>query len=144
MATNTKKTNTRTKKGTFKKGVSGNPSGRPKSESAALRAQLEEHGEAVATVVLEAAKGGDLAACKLVLERLLPPLKSTSPTVRVAVPPDGGLADTGRAILQSVVNGELAPDLGAQLVTALGGMARVVETAELEQRITELEKKRNG
>jgi hypothetical protein len=139
----TQKKTTRTKRGTFKKGVSGNPSGRPKSESTVLRAKLAEHGEAVAMVVLDAAKAGDLTACKLILERLLPPLKSTAPTVRVAVPSDGGLADTGRAILRAVTDGELAPDTGAQLVTALGGMARVTEIDELEKRVGELEK-RNG
>jgi len=35
----------RTKRGTFQKGTSGNPSGRPKSESAELRRALAAPGE---------------------------------------------------------------------------------------------------
>lgn len=129
----------RTQKGRFAKGTSGNPSGRPKSESAELRAKLAAHGVAVANVVLAAAKGGDLTACKLILERLLPPLKSTTAPVQVEIPPDLGLTDSGRAILKAVAGGELAPDTGAQLVAALGGLARITEIDELEQRLAALE-----
>lgn len=129
----------RTKKGTFPKGTSGNPSGRPKSESAALRAKLAAHGEAVADVVLNAAEGGDLMACKLVLERLLPALKSTTAPVQVEIPPGSGLTDSGRAILEAVASGKLAPDTGAQLVAALGSIARIAETDELERRLAALE-----
>jgi hypothetical protein len=129
----------RTKKGTFAKGVSGNPSGRPKSESTVLRAKLAEHGEAVARVVLDAAKAGDLTACKLILERLLPALKSTAAPVAVEIPKDAGLTDSGRAILGAITGGDLPPDIGAQLVAALGSLARVSEIDELEKRLAALE-----
>mgnify|MGYP006909078598 CR=1 FL=1 len=129
----------RTKKGRFAKGKSGNPSGRPKTEITELRAKLAKDGHAVAKVVLDAALSGDLTACKLVLERLLPPLKSTTAPVSVEIPKDAGLTDSGRAILAAITGGDLPPDIGAQLITALGGLARVSEIDELEKRLAALE-----
>ncbi len=129
----------RTKKGTFVKGRSGNPKGRPKSESAELRRELAAHGAEVAAVVLTAAKSGDLVACRLVLERLLPALKSTAAPVRVSLPKDAGLTDSGRAILAAVTGGALPPDVGSQLLAAVGSLARVAEIDELEKRLAALE-----
>ena len=133
------KTETKRVRGKFAKGMSGNPAGRPKSESAELRRKLAEHGEAVADVVLTAAKNGDLVACRLVLERLLPALKSTAAPVVVTMPDDAGLTDSGRAILRAVVGGDLAPDVGAQLLAAVGSLARIAEIDELERRLAALE-----
>ena len=38
-----------------------------------------------------------------------------------------------------IANGEIAPDTGSQLITALGTLARVAEIDELTARITILE-----
>lgn len=43
--------------GKFAPGTSGNPAGRPRSESAQVRAKLQAHGSDVAAVVLERALG---------------------------------------------------------------------------------------
>ena len=58
--------------------------------------------------------------------------------------PEGTLTEHGRAVLSAVAAGELPPAQGAQLVAAIGQLARVVEIDELERRIAALEGSRNG
>ncbi len=131
----------RTRLGTFPKGVSGNPLGRPRSESTLLRIRLAEQGEEVAQVVIEAALRGDMQAAKIVLERLCPPLKPSAAPVMIDLPANPGLADTARAIIQHAAKGQIAPDVAGQLVQAVASLARVVEIDELERRLTALETK---
>lgn len=130
----------RSTRGRFLPGESGNPAGRPRSESAALRAKLAADGEAVIAAILTAAKAGDMTACKLVLDRLLPPLKATAAAVHVPLADDQSPLAIARAVLESAAAGNLPPDIAAGLVTAAGTLARVEEIEELRDRIAALEK----
>ena len=130
----------RTTRGTFKKGISGNPSGRPKTEHTLLRQTLAVHGEEVARVVVQAALQGDIQAAKLVLERLCPPLKPSTAPVIVTLPENPSIADTARAIIEHVADGQIAPDVAGQLVQAVAALARVVEIDELATRLNALER----
>jgi hypothetical protein len=132
---------TRTNRGTFKKGVSGNPSGRQKTEHVILRQKLAAHGEEVAMVVIQAALQGDIQAAKIVLERLCPPLKSSSAPVIITLPENPSIADTARAIIEQAADGQIAPDVAGQLVQAVAAFARVMEIDELERRLQALEGK---
>lgn len=127
-------------KGRFSPGKSGNPQGRPKSESTALRESLAEGAADVVKAVLGAAKAGDIQAAKIVLDRLLPPLKSTAQTVHLDLPATASLLDIARAILAATASGILPPDIAAQLVAAVGTFCRIEETEEMRDRIAALEK----
>lgn len=129
----------RTPAGTFAPGTSGNPRGRPQSASAALREQLAVQGESVAAKVVELALQGDVAACRLVLERLAPPLKAQAAPVQVDMPRPENVAEAAAAILKAAAAGEMPPDVAAQLVGAVGTLARVVETAEVRERLEAIE-----
>jgi len=135
---------TRTQRGTFVKGVSGNPLGRPSSESTALRLKLAGQGEEIANIVIQAALAGDIQAAKIVLDRLCPPLKPSTAPINVTIPRGSGIADTARAIIEHAAQGEIAPDVAGQLVQAVAALARVVEIDELERRLTALEGKHEG
>ena len=129
----------RTPQGRFVKGQSGNPAGRPKSASTALREQLSEHGVAVVDKVVEAAVAGDMTACKLVLDRISPALKATAAPVSIELPENAGLAGTASAFVEAASDGRLPPDVAATLVQAVSGLAKIEEIDELERRLAALE-----
>lgn len=129
--------------GKFQKGESGNPKGRPqgvrnKTTMAAL-ALLEGEAEALTRKAIETALCGDLQALRLCLERILPPLKSQFAPVFLELPKTQTLADTAEAIIHAAANGDLAPDVAAQLVSAVGTLSRVIEVDELKDRLAALE-----
>jgi len=129
----------------WKPGQSGNPKGKPKGsgEVQKLREAIGLHVPGIIKQLLTAAKGGDVQAARLLLERVLPPLKAVEQASPLTLP-DGSLTEQGRAVLEAVGAGELAPGQGAQLITAIGTLARVVEVDELAQRIKNLEEKHHG
>jgi hypothetical protein len=133
----------RTAKGTFAPGKSGNPGGRVARENKQLREKLQADGEAVLGVVLKAAKAGDLAACKLVLDRLVPALKPTAAPVQVDIPEQSGIAATARAFIHAAASGAMPADVAAQLVTAVASLARIVEIDDLAKRLDALEAFKN-
>lgn len=126
----------RRKDGTFAKGQTGNPGGRP-GNLASLRAKLTAGSDEIATVVLEAAKAGDMQACRLILERIVPALKPITEPVPFDLD-DADLPSTARSIMRAIASGALPGDQGKVLLDAVLGMSRVVEVAELEKQLAEL------
>lgn len=126
----------RDKGGKWKPGQSGNPGGRS-GQTQAIRAKLAKGAAAVTAKVLEAAKGGDMQACRLILERLVPPIKPTAETVCFELD-DTDLPSAAKSILRAVAAGELPPDQGKALIEGLGAVARVIEVAELQKAVEEL------
>ena len=124
----------------WKPGQSGNPAGRPPGtgEVAKLRAAIAASVPAILKNLTTAALAGDVQAAKLLLERVLPALKPAEQAQAVSIP-EGTLTDKGRAVLDAVAAGELAPGQGAALLTAMGTLARVSEVDELIERIKRLE-----
>ena len=134
------------KRGRWKAGESGNPKGRTPGtgEVAKLRDSIAKHLPAIITQLVTKAKAGDAQAARLLLERVLPPMKPIEQAVALSLPDGEGITGQGRAIVQAVADGTLAPGQGAQLLAGLGSLARIVEIDELERRITQLEGVKNG
>ena len=124
----------------WKPGQSGNPKGRPTGtgEVAKLRAAIAASVPAILQSLTDAAIAGDVQAAKVLLERVLPALKPAE-QVQAVNSPEGTLTDKGRAVLDAVAAGELAPGQGAALLTAIGTLARVADIDELTERIKRLE-----
>lgn len=125
----------------FVKGQSGNPSGRPKNSGviAELRGSINKHVPEIIEKLVIAAKLGDVLAAKLLLERVVPPVKSTEEKVQFSLIENGDLTEQGKAILQATSEGELTPTQAGSLLSGLGTLARIKEIDELEKRITALE-----
>lgn len=130
---------TRQKAGRFAPGTSGNPTGRPKQATTALKRQLAEHGAELVEKAVQMALAGDTAALKLCLDRIAPALKPSAERIRIDVPTDGSLSDTARAFIQAAADGRIPGDTAAQLIGAIGATARVVEIDDLQRRLEALE-----
>ncbi|MCD1609844.1 DUF5681 domain-containing protein [Stutzerimonas kunmingensis] len=122
--------------GRWKPGQSGNPGGRS-GKTEKIRAQLATGAAAVAKVVLDQAKAGDMTACRLVLERLVPPVKPISEPVEFRLD-ETDLPASARSILSAIASGQIAPDQGKALIDAVTSLSRVIEVAELEKQLAEL------
>lgn len=126
--------------GRWKPGQSGNLAGRPPGagEVSKLRASIAARVPELLAALIDKALEGDVGAARLLLERAIAPLKAMEQTQSIVLP-DGSLTAQGRAVLSAVAGGELAPSQGAQLLAAIGSLARVTEIDELTQRIDKLE-----
>ena len=125
----------------WKPGQTGNPKGRPPGVSVItkLRASIADEVPQILAALVTAAKAGDVQAARLILERVLPPVKAIEQAVALQLPEGGTLTAQGKAVLSAVAAGTLAPGQGAQLLAAIGTLAKVTEIDELEARLTKLE-----
>ena len=128
----------------FEKGKSGNPSGRPRLTQAQidLRAKIRAAAPNIIDRLVELAEGGDVSAMRLALDRVLPSLKARDEEVAVTL--GATPADSARLVLSAVGAGEISPDAGATLLSALAAQARIIEVSELEGRIAALEARTHG
>jgi len=138
--------NTRRKQGAgkWKPGQSGNPEGRPagaRNRLTLLAEQLmQDDAEAVTRAVIEAAKGGDMTAAKLILDRVAPvrkgrPVVLDLPTVDKA---EDVLQALGVVITETAA-GNVTPEEAAILAGVLDAKRKAIETADIERRLAALE-----
>ena len=134
--------------GRFQPGQSGNPAGKPKGAqhraTQAAMMMLEGEAEALTRKAVEMALGGDTTALKLCLDRIAPPFKPTTKPVMLNMPRPDNLTDTARAFVMAAANGEIPPDIAAQLVSAVASVARVEELETVKQRLEALERSMKG
>jgi hypothetical protein len=128
----------------FEPGNSGNPNGRPRGSrnkvTIAIEALLEGEGEALTRKAIELAKAGDMQALRLCMDRLAPPRRDSPvafdlpemKTVNDAVLAMG-------ALVKAVAVGDLTPTEAAELTRMVQAFAKIIETAEIEERIRKLE-----
>ncbi len=124
----------------FKPGQSGNPKGRPKNKTPAtlLRKSIIDDMPDIILKLVEQAKEGDTAAAKILLDRCVPSLKPQS--MAINLPVNGTLTEQGGEIIRATLSGNIPPDIGAQLITALANQGKLIELQELTERLTHIEK----
>ena len=126
----------------FAVGVSGNPKGRKKGNTAAhlLRKSIADDMPEIILKLVEQAKNGDTAAAKILLDRCCPALKPQA--MAINMPVNGSLAEQGNEIIRATLSGHIPPDIGAQLITALASQGKLIELQELTERIEILEEQK--
>src|SRR5258705_2966054 len=99
----------------FRKGRSGNPSGKAKGTrhkaTLAVEALLEGEAEALTRKCIDLAKAGDTTALRLCMERLAPAMKSRA--VHLSMPPVDTADDVLKAqasTIRAMSNGHITPD----------------------------------
>jgi len=129
----------------FQKGESGNPAGRPRGArnrtTILLQKLLEDDGEALARKAIDLAKGGDLAALRMCMDRLMPARKHEP--VAFELPRLDTAADTVTAaatIVAAVAAGELAPSEAADIAKVVDIYVRALATQGFEERLAKLER----
>jgi hypothetical protein len=130
--------------GRFAKGRSGNPAGRPPGarNEATRTAELLLDGEAAALTqkAVELALGGDPAALRLCLDRIIAPRRGRA--VQIDLAPVESAADLGgamAAITTAAARGIITPDEAAALARVVEIFVRAVETSDFERRLRQLE-----
>jgi len=121
----------------FRPGISGNPAGKPPGAKnrATMLAQALFDGEAetLTRKIIELAKAGDMQALKVCVDRLCPPMKAQAAPVQVEIPETDNMSDIANAFIKAAADGRLPPDVAAQLVSAVGTLAHIVEVDELKR-----------
>ena len=127
--------------GQFTKGVSGNPKGRPRGiidKRQKLRLALEEKAEELLEIIIERAMKGDTQMQRVLLGRLIPPVKPES-SLQSFYLPEGSLSEQASAVIQAVGRGELPTSNAHELLSAISLSLKIKETEELEKRVGNLE-----
>ena len=132
----------------FEKGLSGNPNGRPKGSrnatTLALEALLDGQANALTQKAIDLALGGDMAALRLCVDRILPPRKDrpvsfTLPTINSAQ----DAAAIVSSVLAAVAAGEITPTDAAEVGKLIDSYVKAYEIAELAERLERLQKMSN-
>jgi hypothetical protein len=131
------------KMGKFRKGESGNPAGKPKGTKdwrAKLRDQLQDAAPDIVKAVVAAAKGGDVQAARIVLDKLIPSIKASSAPISIPLPAGSGFLERAETVFSAMAKGEVSPDDATAFLGALATVMKTQEVDDLEARITALER----
>lgn len=125
-------------------GQSGNPKGRPpgsRNKKNVIAEEFAKDGSAVARVVVDAALAGDMQAANMVLSRISPALRSQAERVVFDFDATAPAVQQVEQVLAAIADGKVAPDVGRQIIEAIGSLSAVRAVEILEQRIAALEEK---
>jgi hypothetical protein len=130
----------------FELGQSGNPNGRPKGArnrvTQAVEALIEGQGEALGAKAVEKGLEGDSTMLRALLSTLVPPRRER--TVEFELPKIETAADAlkaSSAVIMACAAGELSPHEATEIMGLISTHVRTIEVAELEARLTAVEKR---
>jgi hypothetical protein len=132
--------------GTFAKGNSANPAGKPKGTlhrtTRAVLEMMQGEAEAVTRKAIDLALAGDSVAMRLVMERLVSPIRERP--VTLAMPKISAASDliaAASALTDAVASGDITPGEAASLSTLVGNVSKAIETIELSERLAKIEER---
>ena len=124
----------------FQPGNPGRPKGARHKTTILAEKLMADDVTGVIKAVIDAARSGDMAAARIILDRLVPvrkgrPVEIELPPVKTAADVLAGL----EAVLDHVAAGALSPEEGATVGGILEMKRRTLELVEIEQRVAALE-----
>jgi hypothetical protein len=130
--------------GRFRKGQSGNPSGRPKgarnAATLACEALLDGQAEALTQKAIQMVLDGDAVALRLCLDRIYPPRKDRP--VTFTLPPITSArdaADLMAAVTKAVATGNITPSEATEIAKVIDAYVKAYQTAELDERVPRIQ-----
>jgi hypothetical protein len=130
----------------FRKGQSGNPSGRQRGSrnkaTVAVEALLDGEAEALTRKAVELALAGDTVALRLCLDRISSPRKGRPITLEVGnVKSLNDLSAVQGEVVAALGRGELTPEEAADVASVVEKLGQAWERRDLEERIQALEER---
>ncbi|HEV2629445.1 MAG TPA: hypothetical protein VGV41_12470 [Pseudolabrys sp.] len=125
----------------FQKGNGGRRRGSRNRLPRDLKQIIADDMPAIIEKLRERALGGNTAAAVALLRTLIPP--AVSEPILIEIPTVEKAADAVQAIaavIRAVTAGQIAPDAGEQIVGLIERQSRVLEVADLERRLVEIER----
>jgi len=86
----------------------------------------------------ELAMAGDVAAVRILLDRVIPPLRAQAAPVQFALT-GNTLTAQAKALLAAAAAGELPPDVASELISALARVVQIDQGDELRRRLDALD-----
>ncbi len=96
----------------------------------------------VVNQVVSAALGGDITACKILFDKVLPSVRPTSPRLSIPLLGESPVSKSS-AVIEAMLKGSIAPDQAAIAISVMVDHARLYEQTELEARLVALERGSN-
>jgi Family of unknown function (DUF5681) len=129
----------------FTRGQSGNPAGKPRGTrhrvTVLAEKLMQDDTEAVVRAVIDAAKGGDMTAARLILDRIAPARKGCP--ISFPLPKIDTTADVTNAlsaVVASIASGELTPEEATAVSSVIETKRKAIEIQEIEKRVVALER----
>lgn len=126
----------------FEPGNPGRPRGARHRVTRAIEGLLENEHESLTRKAIEKALEGDMVALRLCLDRIAPPRKDAP--ISIELPPvrtAEDVVEASAALLAAVGEGEVTPDEAGRIMALLASHRAILETGDLERRISALEGK---
>jgi hypothetical protein len=125
----------------FTVGNPGRPKGALNKTTMAVLTMMEGEAEAITRTAIDLAKAGDSVALRLVMERLVSPVRERPvsiagmPKINVA----SDLIAAASAVAEAAADGEITPGEAASLSQLVANTVKAVETFEPAERLAKLE-----
>lgn len=111
---------------------------------AKLSQRMLADAEEIVSALVEKAKEGEVGAASLILARVLPALRSQAEKVQFEFDPTAPATRQVEQVLAAIAGGVVAPDVGRQIIEAIGALSTIRATEELESRLAALEQERRA
>ncbi|THD43681.1 hypothetical protein ERD95_20115 [Enterobacteriaceae bacterium ML5] len=121
----------------WKPGQSGNPNGRP-GKGAQIRQKLMELAPDAIRAISEGIKKGDATCLKIWADRCDPAPKSILPAVKFNCD-TVDLTQAALSVISAISRGDVSPEVGTSIISAIGQAAKVAEVDELRRELADLQ-----